>query len=305
VRLTCKDPKHDPQRIVNGCRAEISNWPGFVALRIRNPEQNQSGYLCGGTLIARDWVLTAAHCVYRAFIRDDQGSLYTRMSRYRQFAQLGFGGKAILEVVAGAENLDRATPELARKVVRTVVHELYNGDAWKGYDIALLQLEAPVAGQSMSRISLAATTDPLEDGANLMVAGFGARWEGMAPEKLPRDLSTAAAGVGPYAAGSDQLLEVAVPTVSLARCQSAYGPWKVRDSEICAGYDAGERDSCQGDSGGPLVAFDAEGCPYQVGVVSRGKGCAKFRKYGVYTRISHYADWIRQYVPEVQAAVAP
>lgn len=300
VRLTCKDPKHDPQRIVNGCRAEIGNWPGFVAIRIRNPDLNQAGYLCGGTLIGRDWVLTAAHCVYRAFVRDDTGQLYTRMNRIRQFAQLGFDGKAVLEVVTGTGNLDLASPDKAREVARVIVHERYNGDASKGNDIALLQLKAPAEG-TPSRLSLAAATDPKEEGDNVMVAGFGARWEGMAPEKLPRDATTAAQGVGPYAAGSDQLLEVAVPTVSLARCQGAYGPWAVNDANICAGYEQGERDSCQGDSGGPLVAFDAKGCPYQVGVVSWGRGCARFRKYGIYTRLSRYADWIRQYVPDVRA----
>jgi len=46
-------------RIVNGHRATPGNWPWMVSLL-----QQQNGHnFCGGTLIAPDWVLTAAHCV--------------------------------------------------------------------------------------------------------------------------------------------------------------------------------------------------------------------------------------------------
>jgi hypothetical protein len=68
-----------------------------------------------------------------------------------------------------------------------------------------------------------------------------------------------------------------------------------------AGYVQGGMDACQGDSGGPLVAFDRKGCPYQVGVVSWGAGCAKPNAYGVYTRVSAYASWISQHAGSVRA----
>ena len=50
----------------------------------------------------------------------------------------------------------------------------------------------------------------------------------------------------------------------------------------------------QGDSGGPL--FQCNGNCNQVGIVSWGVGCAEARHPGVYTRVSHYMDWIRNIV---------
>ncbi|MGA1015846.1 MAG: immunoglobulin domain-containing protein, partial [Limisphaerales bacterium] len=50
-------------------------------------------------------------------------------------------------------------------------------------------------------------------------------------------------------------------------------------------------DSCQGDSGGPLV-IEVHGHWLQVGIVSWGKGCAEPYAYGIYTRLSSFADWI-------------
>ena len=54
-------------------------------------------------------------------------------------------------------------------------------------------------------------------------------------------------------------------------------------------YYIGGTDSCKGDSGGPLYKFaknkNGEKRAYLVGVVSRGAGCAKFNRPGVYTDV--------------------
>ena len=85
------------------------------------------------------------------------------------------------------------------------------------------------------------------------------------------------------------VLQVDVPVVSDADCRKAYGVSDITDSMICAGLDAGGKDSCQGDSGGPFM------CGKQLsGVVSWGYGCAQPGFPGVYTQTSYFVSWLNQ-----------
>ncbi len=87
------------------------------------------------------------------------------------------------------------------------------------------------------------------------------------------------------------LMEVTVPLVSNEACGVSY-PDQIDDSMVCAGLEEGGKDSCQGDSGGPLVVKDADNNEILVGVVSWGHGCARPKKYGVYSNVAFARDWI-------------
>src|SRR5215472_16347545 len=53
-----------------------------------------------------------------------------------------------------------------------------------------------------------------------------------------------------------------------------------------------------GIGGGPLVTIDRKGQKYQVGIISSGEEvCSQSGVYGVFTRISSHADWIKQILP--------
>ena len=92
--------------------------------------------------------------------------------------------------------------------------------------------------------------------------------------------------------GSDILQKAELPLVDNATCNTkeAYDG-AIKPGMMCAGYREGGINSCQGDSGGPLVLRGKDG-PVQVGLVSWGAGCARKLRYGVYTRVDAYSDWI-------------
>uniref|UniRef100_A0A672RVW1 Peptidase S1 domain-containing protein n=1 Tax=Sinocyclocheilus grahami TaxID=75366 RepID=A0A672RVW1_SINGR len=47
-------------KIVGGGRAKAGAWPWQVSIHVVG-----FGHHCGGTLITKDWVLSAAHCFQR------------------------------------------------------------------------------------------------------------------------------------------------------------------------------------------------------------------------------------------------
>jgi secreted trypsin-like serine protease len=275
-------------KIVGGDRARLAHWPGQAVLRLHARSARTSLYTCGGTAINDRWVVTAAHCVdelrrdLRATFSDRTGKTLT----------------GALEVILGVGDLDAIRDENVFAVEKVLKREGYSNAEKTGRDIALIQLKRPYAGP-VSRLSLEAATDPkTPPGAQLRVAGFGSlKYRAATGSFRAPDGHT-------YLAGSQRLLETAIPAVATSTCKARYPNAKIDDEQLCAGLELGGQDACQGDSGGPLVAFDRRGCPYQIGVVSWGAGCAGAPDYGVYTRISQHAEWIRAAAGAVRA-VAP
>ncbi|XP_078509281.1 uncharacterized protein LOC144769149 [Lissotriton helveticus] len=151
-------------------------------------------------------------------------------------------------------------------------------------DIALLELESPVTFTDyIQPVCLPSASIQLPVGMSCVVTGWGNIGEGV---NLPYP---------------QNLQEVEVPVVDQQVCNSLYGNSILYDM-VCAGNLEGGKDSCQGDSGGPMV------CKFGstwllAGIVSWGEGCARPNYPGVYTRVSVYEDWIRQYVPGVGSVV--
>jgi len=167
---------------------------------------------------------------------------------------------------AGATN--HATSGVWAEVERVIVHEKYNPATYEN-DIALIKLKLPPPGRVIPLVDASAA---LQVGQPLEVTGWGA---------------TAEDG-----AASKDLQKASVPYADTAVCNDpASYNGGVRASMMCAGYREGGIDACQGDSGGPLVWRTPDG-PVLVGVVSFGDGCARKLKYGIYTRVSAYREWI-------------
>ena len=224
---------------MGGEKADIREHPWQVAFSIGTPG---SPMLCGGSLVADRWVLTAAHC-FHATAQPDVVRVKAGASDYRQRG--GWG-----------------------EAEKIVMHEGYDAKTHEN-DLALVKLKSPPAGEI---IPLATPEVQPHTCDMLEVTGWGRTAEG-AP----------AAAV---------LQRASVPYVENSICNApeAY-KGAIKDGMMCAGYHDGGVDACQGDSGGPLVLRGADG-PVLIGVVSWGEGCARKLKFGVYTRVSAYRDWI-------------
>ncbi len=295
-------------KVVGGSQAELADWPAIGTLRFYDPSAGLSGHVCGGTMITPVWMLTAAHCV--ASLKDEN----TLKGCFLDDHSIRRCGS--LEVVLGHDDLSKPLTGSVYGASEIVVHGAFmvayrkaradglskdnsNFFASKtsGHDIALVRLDHPWLG-ALSRLSLEPGTDPEPERSNtdLRVAGFGY----FSHSEKDRHLRHYVRGANEsYFAGSDVLLSAKIPLVGTAECSNKYLTMFpdaiIGDTQICAGTEEGGLDSCQGDSGGPLAAYDTSDEKYQVGLVSWGSGCAEAGWYGIYTRISAHADWLREH----------
>ena len=94
-------------------------------------------------------------------------------------------------------------------------------------------------------------------------------------------------GGGLFPPNTLQVVEIDI--LSFDECNEIFQGY-IKPGMICAGK-AGSA-PCNGDSGGPLVCPDGNGNNKLAGIVSFGEnGCTSS---GVYTRVSHYEDWITE-----------
>jgi uncharacterized repeat protein (TIGR01451 family) len=253
-------PNRPPEPdVIGGEPAPPGAWPWLVALVNTRSGSVASGWYCGGTLIAPEWVLTAAHCAY-----DLRG------------AGTGPALPGDIDVVLGRERLASSDGERVRlREVHT--HPLYGFAALEDSDIALLRLEAP---SSRPTVRLAAPGD-----AGLSAPGTVARVAGWGDTR----------NYGP-SLYPGTIFQTTVPIMAGAACAPAYdypdNPNSITPAMLCAGLPEGGRDTCFGDSGGPLMVGDRAGGAVQAGITSFGTGCAIAGFPGVYTRVDAFAGWI-------------
>ena len=198
--------------IVGGTPADPGEYP-WQALVEPGP------YTCGGSVIDREWVLTAAHCVVG--YESNPGAVVIKL------------GEHLLSVSDGSEQ--------QRTASAVIVHPGYSGRT-SDNDLALLKLDGPAdLNDKVAVVPL--VTSPADDtlveaGDLATVTGWGATRSG--------------------GEGSDILMEVVVPIVSNSQCSAIYGEI-TDNMICAGDLANGGIDSCQGDSGGPLVVWSNDG----------------------------------------------
>jgi len=274
VKLLKSDvnPENEVQ-VVGGNEVEENAYPWMAALgsKIQGGSDNRFRWFCGGSLIDKDKILTAAHCV--------QNSGFT------------------LDVVRlGAHNLGESEFEDVDDYVpkRIVVHPEYKEEGvvaggFPEHDIAIIFLNTDNGSgvkirQEVGPVCLPQPSIPVQAGAPVLVTGWGATSEG---------------GIL-----ADRLQEVTVKVTDPKVCKQRYRQLagvELGPGILCAGHSEGGRDACQGDSGGPLVSSssssEGEDTSFTlVGVVSAGIGCARRDVPGLYTDVAHHMQWIQSFL---------
>ena len=170
--------------------------------------------------------------------------------------------------MAGEYNLD-ANDGTEQEVVlsKIIQHEDYNAFSISN-DVSVLQLSKPLTFNS--NVKAVALQSQKEYNGDCVVSGWGTTTEGGSSPSILRYVN--------------------IPTVTDAECRASYGQNDIEDSMICAGVSGGGKDACQGDSGGPMVCGGL-----LTGIVSWGYGCGRPDYPGVYTDVSHVAQWIQQH----------
>jgi secreted trypsin-like serine protease len=177
------------------------------------------------------------------------------------------------ELVVRFSSMDPSQPPVEIPVRRLAIHESFEPTALHN-DVALLLL-ASSAPDWARAVPLQQIGGEPNVGELLRVVGMGNQstigWVG--------------------GASVDRLMEVDVPLLDESVCAKAYSAFDPK-VQLCAAEPNGGRDSCQGDSGGPLFSPGTDGDVTLQGIVSFGIGCAQAGQPGVYTRLSHFRDWI-------------
>ncbi|KAM3956366.1 chymotrypsin-C-like [Aphomia sociella] len=259
--------------IVNGQPTKPGDWPWHGA--IYRLERSNVKYICGGTLLSKNFVLTAAHC--------------TTINGVAVLPE-------ILSIIFGKYNLiggDIATQE--REIFQNIVYEEFNAKRLDN-DIALLKLKTEVVFD-----------DYVQPACLWHINAF--------KKLPPGDITGTVVGWGFNHNDqlASTLHQVVLPKILDGNCiksKTDFFGKLLNDRKFCAGYRNGTS-ACNGDSGGGYFVFvpdvsgdssaNATGSWHVAGIVSiaisrPNEPICDHTQYSLFTDISHFVPWIQTHL---------
>jgi hypothetical protein len=238
----------------------------------RTPEER--AHSCGGTMIAQDLVLTAAHCVATGrFLSPNEARIFTDRRVRIGSLRLGRGGET-------------------RAIVGVVIHQGYTGqESGIPDDIALLLLKSDERFQLAPRPLKVSIAIPAR-GTTLTGLGWGYTQSVAPGANLLMSMSNE------IQHNPQSLQQAPLEVIAASDCnQRVQGKWRpgmlclVTPKAVTASGGA-PTFSCRGDSGGPLVRNYGSSSEELVGLTSWSRGCGYKDIPSIYTDAAYFSRWV-------------
>jgi len=249
--------KKSSNRIVNGVEAKVNEFPWIGNMWLLDGGESNS--MCGGTLIAAEWMVTAAHCLYKD-------------SDFKQ----PYAPKETAWMLGEHDTMSNKESTVGEKrfgVSKIIIHPKWNSFTTKN-DIALMKLSEKADLSKYTPACLANTGDSFV-GKTAWVYGWGQAsfTSNQAQTKLQK-----------------LQLKVSSNKECTAWSNKNTMNWDLGPGQVCAGAGTG-KDACKGDSGGPLTT-EVNGRHVLIGDVSFGNACKG--PYAIFGSIAYYRKWIEE-----------
>lgn len=274
------------KRIIGGQALTDGMFPWLVSLRGHVPIKyfhwfavHYDEVYCGGSIINKRWILTAAHCFsvpnFQTRLLRNPKNWYIKAGSVKLSFTFGERLCATYNRIVGQHNVKC----WYTNVEKIVTHpDFIIDDNWKN-DIALVKLNRDLPLSSLDR-TIAAVKLPFNDptmwpapGSNCSVQGWGCTSFDSSLIQIARNVD--------------------LPALDDSQCTKSSDS-SVGRTRLCAGYRLSSKGLCKGDSGSPLVCRDTVGEWRQAGIASFTSSTSPGDVPGVFTRVSAYMDWINR-----------
>uniref|UniRef100_W8CEB5 Serine protease gd n=1 Tax=Ceratitis capitata TaxID=7213 RepID=W8CEB5_CERCA len=245
--------------IHGGIQISRGQFPWLAA--VYRKQSSGLRFLCGGSLVSSNTVITAAHCFKLKSIGASQIVVYLGRHNLENYGEVG---------------------AVSRDIRNLLIHPDYNSKSLPDADIAILHMQSAVSFSEFIRpicLWSESADNALIVGQTAFVAGWGADENGREVTALPKMVDASIVSDNECLRSSEVYSKLTTPRTICAGNRDGTGP-------------------CMGDSGGGLM-MSRNGVWMLRGVVSAGltsQGQCDLSQYIIYCDLAKHYSWVRSNV---------